>query len=179
MKKKELAMNLIMGVIMSAAMGTVASFLLLRINPQAAAGAPVPMMYLSNIVLSIVVGVLVALLVPLGKMGMALARKAGVNPPGLKFNLINSIPLSVGNTIIVSLILSIIGVISARSKMPPEALANVPPFAVMWLGGWAKLLLPTLIISYILALILAPLVSRMVGLGGPPKGVPPTRPESH
>ena len=179
MKKKERAMNLIMGILMSAAMGAAASFLLIRTNPQAAAGAPVPMLYLSNIFLSIVVGVLVALFVPLGKMGMSLARRAGATPPGMKFNLINSIPLSLGNTLIVSLILSLIGVISARSKIPAEAMANVPPFAIMWLGGWAKLLLPTLVISYILSLVLAPLITRMVGLGGPRPGAGPAGPESH
>ena len=166
MKKKERAMNLIMGVLMSAVMGAVASYLVIRTNPQAAAGAPLPMMYLSNIALSIVVGILVALFVPLGKLGRSLSQKAGANPPSFKFTLINSIPLSIGNTLIVSIILSCIGVVSARSKIPADALANMPPFAVMWLSGWLRLLIPTLIISYILAIVLSPMVSQMVGLTG-------------
>ena len=54
--------------------------------------------------------------------------------------------------------------------MPPEALANVPPFVPMWLVSWAQLLGPTLIVSYILAVLLSPFVSQAVGLGGPPTG---------
>jgi nucleoside recognition membrane protein YjiH len=78
--------------------------------------------------------------------------------------LINSIPLSVGNTIIVSLVCSIVGVLMARSHAPAEALAQMPPFPVMWLGSWAKLLLPTLIVSYILAVVLSPIVSQAIGM---------------
>ena len=51
-----------------------------------------------------------------------------------------------------------------RSHAPAEALANMPPFPVMWLGSWAKLLLPTLIASYLLAVILSPIVSQAVGM---------------
>ena len=52
----------------------------------------------------------------------------------------------------------------ARSHAPAEALAHMPPFPVMWLGSWAKLLLPTLIVSYILAVVLSPIVSQAVGM---------------
>ncbi|MBR1797486.1 MAG: hypothetical protein IJ757_05705 [Clostridiales bacterium] len=176
MKKKELLMGIIMSVIISAVMGALASFLILRSNPQAAQGTPVPMMYLTNILLSVVVGVIVALVIPLGKLGRGLASKAGANPPSLKFNLLNSLPLSVGNTLIVSLILSLVGVVSARGKMPPEALAQVPPLPVMWLGSWAKLLIPTLVASYVISVVLSPLISRLVGIGGP-GGRPQGRPD--
>jgi hypothetical protein len=111
--------------------------------------------------------VIIALVIPLGKLGAMLARKANANPPGIKFFAINAIPISVGNTLIISIVMSLYGVISARMKLPAEALSHLPPFAVMWLGNWFKLLLPTLLISYVLSVLLSPLISRLLGVGGP------------
>ena len=164
MKKKERIMGLVMSIIISAAMGALAAFLVLKSNPDAAKLTPVPAMYISNILMSVTVGVIVALVVPLGKLGRNLAAKANANPPGMKFTLLNAIPLSVGNTIIVSFFVSLFGVLMSRLRAPAEALANMPPFFIMWLGNWARLLLPTLILSYLLAVILSPLVSQMVGV---------------
>lgn len=164
MKKKERTMGLIMAIIISLAMGILVAFLIPKINPQAAESQPVAIRYISNILLSVTVGIIVAFVVPLGKMGRSLAAKAGANPPSFKFTLINSIPLSAGNTIIVSLVCSLVGVLMGRSHAPAEALANMPPFPVMWLGSWAKLLLPTLIASYVLAVVLSPIVSQAVGM---------------
>lgn len=164
MKKKERTMGLIMAIIISLAMGILVAFLIPKISPQAAESQPVAIRYISNILLSVTVGIIVAFVVPLGKMGRSLAAKAGANPPSFKFTLINSIPLSVGNTIIVSLVCSLVGVLMGRSHAPAEALANMPPFPVMWLGSWAKLLLPTLIASYVLAVVLSPIISQAVGM---------------
>ena len=88
----------------------------------------------------------------------------------MKFILLNAIPNAVGNTVIISFILSFIGVLTARSKLPEAALSQLPPFPVMWLGTWIKLLLPTLIISYVLSVVLAPLVARIVGFKRPEQG---------
>lgn len=164
MKKKERMMGLIMTIIISAAMGALASFIVLKTTPQAAAGQPVPMMYITNIVLSIIIGIIISFIIPLGKMGKSLAAKANANPPSMKFTLLNSLPLSIGNTLIIGLILSGFGVFMGRHSAPPEALANMPPFPVMWLSGYAKLLLPTLIVSYVLSVILSPVVSQAIGL---------------
>lgn len=170
MKNKELKMNLIMATIISIAMGVLVAFLIPIISPQAAGSQPAAIRYISNILMSLVVGILVALIIPLGKMGRSLAGRLGATPPSLAFTLLNAIPLSIGNTIIVSLACSFAGVFMARNHMPPEALAQVPPFFVMWFGSWAKLLLPTLIVSYIIAITIAPFVGRAVGVGGPPPG---------
>lgn len=169
MRKKERLMGLIMAVVMSTAMGILAAFLVLQSNPQAAGGKPPVITYLINIALSVTVGIVVALVVPLGKIGKTLTMKANAAPPSLKFNLINSIPMAVGNTLIVSIVVSMFGVLMGRMNMPPEV-ARQTPFIPMWLGSWAKLLLPTLLVSYILSVLLTPLISRAVGLGGPPKG---------
>ncbi len=165
--KKERLVGIIMSIIISAVMGVVSAALVIKNNPEAVKYTPVAMLYISNIALSIVIGVIIALVIPLGKLGAMLARKANANPPGIKFFLLNAIPNSVGNTLIISLILSFVGVLTARMKLPAEALSQLPPFAVMWLGNWFKLLLPTLLISYVLSVLLSPLISRLLGVGGP------------
>ena len=170
MKKKERKMGLIMAIIISLAMGVLVAFLIPKFNPQAAEQQPVAVRYISNILMSVVTGIIVSFIIPLGKIGRALTKKAGANPPSMKFTLLNSIPMAVGNTLIVSLVCSLVGVFMARSHMPPEALASVPPFVPMWLVSWAQLLGPTLIVSYILAVLLSPFVSQAIGLGAPPTG---------
>ena len=165
--KKERLVGIIMSIIISAVMGVVSAALVIRNNPEAVKYTPVAMLYISNIALSIVIGVIIALVIPLGKLGAMLARKANANPPGIKFFLLNAIPNSVGNTLIISLILSFVGVLSARMKLPAEALSHLPPFAVMWLGSWMRLLLPTLLISYVMSVLLSPLITRLLGVKGP------------
>lgn len=165
--KKERLVGIIMSIIISAVMGVVSAALVIRNNPEAVKYTPVEMLYITNIALSIVIGVIVSLVIPFGRLGAMLARKANANPPGIKFFLLNAIPNSVGNTLIISLILSFVGVLTARMKLPAEALSQLPPFAVMWLGNWFTLLLPTLLISYVLSVLLSPLISRLLGVGGP------------
>ena len=164
MKKKERTMGLVMSIIISAAMGALASFIVIKTNPEAAQAQPIPMMYISNIVLSIIVGIIVALVLPLGKLGRNLAAKANANPPTMKFTLINSIPMAIGNSLIIGLILSAFGVFMGRNNAPSEVVAQMPPFVIMWLSSYAKLILPTLIASYVLAVILSPIVSQAVGM---------------
>ncbi|MCR5287791.1 MAG: hypothetical protein K6D93_07575 [Saccharofermentans sp.] len=166
MKKKMFLMGLIMSLIISVAMGLLSSFLLILFNPDIVKSSPVPVIYLLNTLASLITGLIVFFVVPLGKLGVALTVKAGVRPPSLKFTLLNAIPMAVGNTVIISLVVSLLGVISARMKVPAEVLSTMPPMPVMWLGTWAKLLLPTLIASYILSVLISPLISKALGLGG-------------
>ena len=168
MKKKERIVGLVMTIIISMAMGALATFIVLKTNAQAAEGMPHAIMYISNILLSVVLGVLISLFLPLGKLGRGLAAKAKANPPSLKFYLLNAIPMSVGNSIIIGLILSLVGVLMGRSRAPAEALAQMPPMPVMWLSSFFTILLPTMLLSYILSVLLAPFVVSAVGLGGPP-----------
>ncbi|MCR5630270.1 FAD-binding oxidoreductase [Eubacterium sp.] len=164
MKKKERTMGLVMSIIMSAAMGALSAYLVMKGNPKATKSVPVPMMYISNILLSVTVGIIVALCLPFGKMGRALAQKAHAKPPAMKFTLLNAIPFSVGNTLIVSFVVSFFGVAMGRSKAPASAVADMPPLPIMWLGSWGKILIPTLILSYVLSVLLSPFVSQLVGL---------------
>ena len=167
MQKKERAMNLTMTVLVSAAMGAIASYLVLKTNAQAAASTPAPVMYSSNIALSVILGLVVSFVLPLGKLGRALAKKANANPPGIGFTLLNALPLAIGNAALISFALSFLGVFMARSHIPAEALSHMPPLLVMWLGSWAQLLLPTLVASYALSVVLSPVVSFIVGLNKP------------
>lgn len=166
MKEKNRAMNAIMTVLMSAAMGVVASYLVLKDNPQAASSTPAPIMYVSNMALSVLFGLVSAAVFPFGKWGRWLANQANAKPPGVRFTLLNSIPLAAGNTVVVSLILSFLGVFMARRGVPAEVVAHMPPLLAMWLGSWAKLLAPTLAVSYLLSVLLSPIVSQIIGLSG-------------
>lgn len=170
---KDRLTGMILSLIISIAMGIVSALLITTTNPNILSAHSAFYIYATNILLSLVIGFLVTLLLPFGKLGAALARKANAAPLSIKFILINAIPHSVGNTIIISLILSFFGVFTARMKIPVEALSTLPPFHIMWLGSWIRLLLPTLLISYTLSVLLAPVVARLVGLGkpgGPKKG---------
>ena len=171
--KKERLVGIIMSILVSAAMGLVSAILVIYTNPDSLKAHSAAMIYAMNIILSVILGILTGLFLPLGKMGSALARKANAFPPSMKYILLNAIPNSVGNTIIISQILSCVGVISARANIPSDILATLPPFPVMWLGSWVKLFFPTLVISYILSIALAPLIARMVGMK--PQGPGPER----
>ena len=157
MKKQERTIGLVMAVIMSIAMGIVAAVVIY--NDPKAQTPPFPIFCIINLVESIIVGLLVALFVPLGKMGQALCKKAKAMPPSLKFNLLNSIPLAIGNSLIVSTVVSFINVAQAHAKIPAE---QAPPLFAMWFGSWAPLLLPSIVISYVLAIMVSPIVVKMV-----------------
>ena len=174
MKKKERTVSVIMAVILSAVMGALATVLVRKsLNPQMLASIPAAGMYISNILESIAVGVLMVLIAPFGKWGKALAAKHGAFPPSMKFTLLNSLPLAVGNSVIVSFIVSFINTAQAHAKIPPQA---APPLLAMWLPSWAKLLIPSILVSYVLAVLISPFVVQAVGLGGPPAGAGPGGP---
>lgn len=156
MKKQERTIGLIMAVIMSIAMGIIAAVVIH--NDPKAQTPPFPIFCLINVVESVIVGLLVALFIPLGKIGQALCRKAKAMPPSLKFNLLNSIPLALGNALIVSTVVSFINVAQAHAKIPAE---QAPPLFAMWFGSWAPLLLPTTVIGYVLAILVSPIVVKM------------------
>lgn len=157
MKNQERKISLIMAIVMSVAMGILAS-IVIYYDPKTQT-PPFVLFCLLNIVLSVIVGVIVALVIPLGKMGAALAKKAKATPPSMKFSLINSIPLAVGNSVIVSAVVSFLGVAMAYAKIPA---GQAPPLFAMWFSSWMPLLVPSIIVSYVLAVLIAPLVVNAV-----------------
>lgn len=172
MKKKERLMGLVMAIIISAAMGVVATFLVRLFNKQAAESSPLVIMLLSNVILSIILGIIISFVLPLGKLGRKLASAAHANPPSFKFTLLNALPISVINTAIIGFLLSGLGIFMARMGIkrgaPPEVAAQIlgsmPPFPVMWAISFFEILIPTMLISYLLAVILSPIISQAVGL---------------
>ena len=182
MKKKERIMGLVMAIIISAAMGLAASLIVMFTQKEAHIGI---WNFVINIVLSIILGVIISLVLPLGKLGRKLAASANANPPSFKFTLLNALPISVINTFIIGFLLSGFGVFMARmgisrgamgaalangapadvaAQAAAQALASMPAFPIMWLRSFGIMLVPTLIISYLLAVILSPIVSQAVGL---------------
>ena len=177
MKKKEKLVTLIMVAIMSTVMGTIANTIVrMRMTPEALAANPALIMYVTGILESVTIGLIAAFFLPFGKWGRALAAKFGAYPPGRKFIMLNCIPISIGNSTVVSLTVSFINSAIAHAKMPPE---TAPPLLAMWLPTWAIMIGPSIVISYTLAVLISPLVMKWVGLGGPPKeGGPDGPPEA-
>ena len=168
MKKKELTISIIMAVVISAAMGALASFLVRKnMNPQALAASPAAAMYIANILESIIVGVIIVLLLPFGKWGRALTVKYHAAPPGLKFTALNCLPISLGSAVLVSAIVSFINIAQVHSHIPA---GMAPPLMVMWVSQWLGLLPLSIIVSYLMAVIISPFVVQAVGMptGGPP-----------
>ena len=168
MKKKERMVGLIMAVILSAVMGilfvALARHNSLAQNPNAQL-PPAPVQFITGVLESITVGIIVVLVIPIGKMGRGLAAKAGAFPPSFKFTLLNSIPYAVINAIIVGGICSFLGVATSYGKIMDP---NKPPLFIMWIGNYLKTLPIAIVVSYILAVIISPMVVQAVGLGGPP-----------
>ncbi len=169
MKKKEKQVDIIMAIIMSIVMGVIFAFVARRnAAPQAIkAMPPFPVALITSVIESVIVGIIVVLVIPMGRMGRALSSKFNAFPPSVKFRLLNGIPFAVINAIIVSAVCSFISIAQAHSHMPPE---QAPPLMVMWVLNWLRTLPLSIIVSYVLAVIIAPFVVKAVGLGGPPPG---------
>ena len=171
MKKKEKTVSIIMAVIMSVLLGIIAVFLARagKSDVQLQTMPPLPVMLITSVIESVIAGIIVALVFPLGKWGSMLAAKAGATPPGIKFTLINCIPFTLVNTVIISLALSGISLAQAYGKIESPVKA---PFVAMWLGQWSIMFPFTLVVAYLISIIVSPIVVKAVGLGGP-QGVPP------
>jgi len=171
MRKKERLVNIIMATILSALMGALACFLMRsRMDGDQLSSSPAFVMYISSIIESVIIGVFLVIVIPFGKWGRMLAGRFGANPPGMKFTCLNSIPVSFGSAVLVSCAVSFINIFIAHSKIPADV---APPLLKMWFPSWLKLLIPSVIVSYVLSIIISPLIIRAVGLGGPQKGPRP------
>ena len=168
MKNREKLMGLMMAVIMSLIMGLLAAFLIIRgaDEKQLSAMPPAPVTYITNALESVVAGVLITILLPMGKWGRGLASKAGANPPSFKFMLLNCLPVSVISAVFCSFTVCLINVLIAYTKIPA---GEKPPLAGMFAGQWLKLLIPSIIISYVVSVLISPLVAGALGLKGPSK----------
>ena len=153
-KKNKRLIEVIVSVIMSVAMG-MASTIIVCLNPNANT-PPFILFCLLNVTESIITGVCVALFVPLGRLSDALVRKLKLKNPSLEYNLVYSIPLAIGNGLIVSAVVSFINIAIAYTRLDPT---QCPPLLVMWASSWIPLITPLNIISYIFSVIVYPMVS--------------------
>ena len=153
-KKNKRLIEVIVSVIMSVAMG-MASTIIVCLNPNANT-PPFILFCFLNVTESIITGVCVALFVPLGRLSDALVRKLKLKNPSLEYNLVYSIPLAIGNGLIVSAVVSFINIAIAYTRLDPT---QCPPLLVMWASSWIPLIIPLNIISYIFSVIVYPMVS--------------------
>ena len=119
MQKKEKKVNIIMAVVMSLVMGLFFAFLA-RHNAGAKeleSMPPAPIMFITSALEAIIAGLIVALILPLGKAGRAMAGKFNAEPPSMKFTLINSIPLAVVNAVICSAVCSFISIADEKDSL--------------------------------------------------------------
>ncbi|MCR5406227.1 MAG: hypothetical protein K6E88_05540 [Lachnospiraceae bacterium] len=166
MRKKERKVSIIMAVILSSMMGILFSILVRRGADAKALESmpPMPVMLITSLLESVTVGVILVLILPLGKLGRSLAGKAGAQPPSMKFTLLNSLPFAVISAVFVSAIVCFISVAIAHGKMT----GDVQPLMEMWAKNWLKSLPLSVIVSYVLSILISPVVVKKVGLGGPP-----------
>lgn len=165
MKKKERLVGIIMAVIMSAVMGLLFAFLALKsANPEAVKSMPpAPVIYISNVLEAVIVGLLVTILLPLMKLGRMMCAKFHAEPPSIKFTLINSIPFAVINAVICSAVCSFIGIATSYSHMPD----GKPPLFIMWFANWLRSLPLAIVLGYVLAILISPIVVKAIGLSRP------------
>lgn len=154
-QKNKRVIEVIVSVIMSVAMGMVSTIIVCS-NPNANTPPFVIFCFL-NVTESIITGVCVALFIPLGKISDALVRKLKLKNPSLEYNLVYSIPLAIGNALIVSVVVSFINIAIAYTRLDPT---QCPPLLVMWASSWIPLVIPMNIISYIFSVIVYPMVSN-------------------
>ncbi|MBQ1492350.1 MAG: hypothetical protein IIZ39_10360, partial [Blautia sp.] len=118
--------------------------------------------YVSHILLAVILGVIIAKTLPFGKMGRGMAAKSGAKGGSFKFNLLNAIPLALGNTLIISLILSLFGTWLMRMGAV-DATTQMPSFLIVWLESFGKLFILGSIASYLVIVLFSPVVSDMIG----------------
>lgn len=150
------SIRIMMAVIMSTVMGVIASFLVAQ-NPNANIPA-FPVFCLFNVTESIVVGVFIAIFIPLDKLSNALVSRFNIKNYALH-GMVYAIPLSIGNGILVSGIVIFVNVFMSYLRINP---ANRPPLLGMWTSSWFPILLPMIVISYVVSLVFTPLVIKFI-----------------
>ena len=142
--------EIVKAVIMAFAMGTVSSVIVAQ-TPTSTT-PPFPILCLLNITESLVVSILAACFVPLGKLGELLAEKYRAGRFTIVYALVHSIPLAIGYSLIVSASVSFFNIAMARMRIPAN---QAPPLMHMWLSTWLPLLLPLILIAYAIYVVLA------------------------
>ena len=167
MKQRINAMRLTMTVFMSVMMGIAATLLSRAGAPPQAALPPLMIAMGTNILMSLIVGFIIWLTIPAGKWGRALVARAKAGPGSLKANALNSLPISMVNGLIISAVVSFVNIRGSHAQIPAEF---APSLMVMWSSSWIKMLPVMLVLAFIVAMLISPLIAKWVKLPGkPPK----------
>jgi len=167
MKQRVNTMRLSMTVFMSVIMGIAATLLSRLGAPPQAAVPPLMIAMGTNILMSLVVGFIIWLTIPAGKWGRALIARAKAGPGSFKANALNSLPISMVNGIIISAVVSFVNIRGSHAQIPADF---APPLMVMWSSSWIKMLPVMLVLAFITAMLISPLIAKWVKLPGkPPK----------
>lgn len=168
-KQRRRKVGLIMTLIMSTVMGIVATLYARSGMPaQALASAPpAAVMMISSVLMSLTVGLIIWLTIPSSKWGGMLAAKAKAGPGSFKFTALNCLPISFVNSFIISIVVSFINVSRSHAQIPA---AVAPPLGLMWFGSWIKMFPALLVLAYVIAMLVSPLIVRWMKMPqGPPK----------
>jgi len=169
MQQRRRSVGLFMTLIMSTVMGMVATlFARSGMPPQALASAPpVAIMMISSVLMSLTVGIIIWLTIPSSKWGSLLAAKVKASPGSIKFTALNCLPISFFNSFIIGIVVSLINVSRSHAQIPA---AVAPPLGLMWFGSWIKMFPVLLVVAYVIAMLVSPLIVRWVKMPqGPPK----------
>jgi hypothetical protein len=169
MQQRRRLVGLIMTLIMSTFMGMGATlFARSAMPPQMLASAPpAAIMMMSSVLMSVTVGVIIWLTIPSSKWGAMLAAKAQADPGSIKYSALNCLPISFFNSLIIGIVVSFINVSRSHAQIPA---AVAPPLGLMWFGSWVKMFPVLLVVAYVVAMLVSPLIVRWVKMPqGPPK----------
>lgn len=167
MKQRVNAMRTTMTVSMSVMMGIAATLLARQGMPPQVTAPPLMVMMGSNILMSLIVGFIIWLTIPAGKWGRVLVARLKAGPGTLKANALSSLPISLVNGLIISAVVSFVNVRGSHARIPAE---SAPPLMVMWSSSWIKMLPFMMVLPFLVAMLISPLIARWVKLPGrPPK----------
>ena len=171
MQQRRSLVGLLMTLFMSTVMGIVATLIARSgMPPQALASAPpAVIMVISSVLMSLTVGIIIWLVIPSSKWGSMLAAKTKASPGSFKYTAMNALPISFVNSFVIGIVVSFINVSRSHAQIPA---AVAPPLIVMWFGSWIKMFPILLVVAYMLALLVSPLIVKWVKM---PQGMPKKR----
>ncbi|MCR5510591.1 MAG: hypothetical protein K6F54_06570 [Lachnospiraceae bacterium] len=160
-EKQKTAITIVM-IVMALAMGALAAIIISR-NPRSNTPA-FPVFCVSNMFEAVAAGIILAQVIPFEKIGKWVEKMSNAKFPTFRYVLFNSILFALISSIIVNAIVCLVNIMMARSSIPE---GEAPPFIMMFLSSYAPLIIPSIIICYVIAIIVTPLVYKILGIKAP------------
>ena len=160
-EKQKTAITIVM-IVMALAMGVLAAVIISR-NPRSNTPA-FPIFCVSNMFEAVAAGIILAQVIPFEKIGKWVEKMSNAKYPTFRFILFNSIPFALISSLIVNAIVCLVNIMMARSSIPAD---QAPPFLMMYLSTFGPLIVPSIIMCYVIAILVTPLVYKMLGIKAP------------